>query len=169
MCVYDCMCVQCAGCVFKLVEIDGKPRMKLSQDIVKVVIPKKKQIYRLYGQDGAPLLDIMQSDATPPPQVGEKIRARHPFRAVLRAHVVPAQVKPLLACVFDGADPQVAARSLSRTLHESRAHCIRELASLRSDHRRPLNPTPYKISLSEELYDVLHALWDREAPIAELK
>ena len=37
---------------FQLVELNGDPRMKLSQDLAKVTIPGKKNIYRLYGHDG---------------------------------------------------------------------------------------------------------------------
>jgi len=39
---------------FQLVELNGAPRMKLSQDITKVTVPGKKNIYRLYGNDGKP-------------------------------------------------------------------------------------------------------------------
>ena len=38
--------------LFQLVELNGDPRMKLSQEIAKVTIPGKKNIYRLYGHDG---------------------------------------------------------------------------------------------------------------------
>lgn len=32
------------GCVFKLVEVSGRPRIKLSQDLEKTVIPGRKQV-----------------------------------------------------------------------------------------------------------------------------
>ena len=40
------------GCVFKLVEINKQPKIKLSEDLEKVTIPGRKDIYRLYGSDG---------------------------------------------------------------------------------------------------------------------
>ena len=47
------------GGVYKLVEINREPRIKLSEDIAKVSIPKRKVAYRLYGRDGHALLDIL--------------------------------------------------------------------------------------------------------------
>ena len=43
-----------------------------------------------------------------------------------------------------------------------------QLKAMRKDHIRPMNPTPYKISVSSSLYDFMHALWMDEAPISEL-
>ena len=37
---------------YQLVEIDGKARIKLSEDVEKVTLPGKKIAYRLYGQKG---------------------------------------------------------------------------------------------------------------------
>ena len=33
-------------------EVNSKPRIKLSEDVEKVTIPGKKSAYRLYGSDG---------------------------------------------------------------------------------------------------------------------
>jgi len=38
--------------VYKLVEINGMPRIKLSQDGSKITMPGKKDAFRLYGGDG---------------------------------------------------------------------------------------------------------------------
>ena len=38
----------------------------------------------------------------------------------------------------------------------------------REDHLRPLNPTPYKVSVNKELYNFVHEMWLKESPIADL-
>jgi nicotinate phosphoribosyltransferase len=43
------------GCVYKLVEINTVPRIKLSQDVEKITIPGKKVAFRLFGHDGEKL------------------------------------------------------------------------------------------------------------------
>jgi nicotinate phosphoribosyltransferase len=39
---------------------------------------------------------------------------------------------------------------------------------MRPDHLRLLNPTPYKVSVSSELYSFIHDLWLQEAPIPDI-
>ncbi|GFY93799.1 nicotinate phosphoribosyltransferase 1 [Actinidia rufa] len=64
-----CYAQAALGCVFKLVEINNQPRIKLSEDVSKVSIPCKKRCYRLYGKEGYPLVDIMMGENEPPPKV----------------------------------------------------------------------------------------------------
>jgi nicotinate phosphoribosyltransferase len=42
-----------------LVEINGKPKIKLSQDVEKVTMPGKKNVFRLYSNDGHALIDLV--------------------------------------------------------------------------------------------------------------
>lgn len=87
-----CYAQPALGVVFKLVEINDQPRIKLSEDVSKVwlillvtccaifgwltelalfqvSIPCKKRSYRLYGKEGYPLVDIMTGENEPPPKV----------------------------------------------------------------------------------------------------
>ncbi len=160
------------GCVYKLVEINGKPRIKLSQEIEKLAIPCSKMLYRLYGVDGRPLVDVLQTKDEPPPVAGEKILVRHAFMANKRAFVTPARVVSLLQPAFDGSlISSTGSGIVGRvpvSLLDVRSKCIAEIKNMRPDHVRLLNPTPYKVSVSTHLYDYMHALWMDEAPISHL-
>lgn len=83
------------GCVYKLVEIKGQARIKLSQDVEKVTMPGNKNVYRLYSADGHALIDLMQKSSEPAPEVGQKVLCRHPFQESKRAYVIPSRVEPL--------------------------------------------------------------------------
>lgn len=79
------------GCVYKLVEINNHPRIKLSQDVEKVTMPGRKNAFRLYGTEGWAVIDILQKEDEEPPQVGEKVLCRHPFHESKRAYVTPSR------------------------------------------------------------------------------
>ena len=57
------------GCVYKLVSMKGDPRIKLSQNPEKMVIPFSKSFYRLFGKDGYPLLDVILKTSETQPKV----------------------------------------------------------------------------------------------------
>jgi nicotinate phosphoribosyltransferase len=67
------------SCVYKLVEISHKPRLKSSQEITKVLIPGMKKPFRLFGKDGSPLLNVMVGKDEADPVAGERLLCRHPF------------------------------------------------------------------------------------------
>lgn len=80
--------------------------------------------------------------------------------------MTPVVVEELLYLAFDGSQPQGGVEMTS--LEVPKAKCKEDLYRMRPDHIRPLNPTPYKVSVSTRLYDYMHQLWMREAPIADL-
>ncbi|CAL9137374.1 unnamed protein product, partial [Musa acuminata var. zebrina] len=157
-----CYAQAALGCVFKLVEINKQPRIKLSEDVTKVSIPCKKQCFRLYGREGYALVDIMTGENETPPKVGERILCRHPFNESKRAYVVPQRVEELLKCYWPGSSNKP--REDLPLLKNIRDRCMQQLEQMRSDHMRRLNPTPYKVSVSGKLYDFIHFLWLSEAP-----
>ena len=91
-----CQSQPALGCVYKLVEINGKPRIKLSNEIVKVLIPGKKEAYRLYGEKKYPVLDVMiDLDGDEVPQAGVTGNYRHPFSKEASTLVTPSRVEKL--------------------------------------------------------------------------
>jgi len=67
------------GCVFKLVEVNHVPCVKLSEEFNKVTFPGKKNAYRLFDKDNCPLVDLLTKPEEPEPVIGEKFLCRHPF------------------------------------------------------------------------------------------
>lgn len=152
------------GCVYKLVEVKNLSCIKLSLDIEKVTIPGKKACYRLYGQQGYALLDIMQRMDEPVPEKGKRVLCRHPFQESKRAYVIPDYVEDLCVLWWDHGK---IARDLP-PLDAIRNRVKESLKTLRPDIKRTLNPTPYKVSVSDHLYMFMHELWLQNAPIGEL-
>ncbi|XP_034937371.1 nicotinate phosphoribosyltransferase isoform X1 [Chelonus insularis] len=152
------------GCVYKMVEINNQPRIKLSQEVDKITIPGKKNAYRLYGADGHALIDLLQRSNEPAPEVGKRVLCRHPFQESKRAYVIPTQVETLLKLYWK--DGKVMEPIL--TLQDTRNRVKDSLKTLRTDHKRSLNPTPYKVAVSDDLYTFIHDLWVQNAPIGEL-
>uniref|UniRef100_A0A1B6D7H7 Nicotinate phosphoribosyltransferase n=2 Tax=Clastoptera arizonana TaxID=38151 RepID=A0A1B6D7H7_9HEMI len=152
------------GCVYKLVELNGIPRIKLSQDVAKVTMPGKKSAYRLYGSDGHALIDLLQRSSESPPEVGARVLCRHPFQESKRANVTPSRVEELYKVYWQGGK----IRDPMPSLVEVRQRVKNSLQTLRQDHKRNLNPTPYKVAVSDDLYSFIHVLWLQNAPIEEL-
>jgi nicotinate phosphoribosyltransferase len=97
-----CQAQPALGMVYKLVEIKKQPRIKLSQDMAKVTIPGSKEVYRLIGGEGVPLMDLIIRAGETRPAAGKRILCRHPFDEKKRAYVTPAAVIPLLRLVWKG-------------------------------------------------------------------
>lgn len=152
------------GGVFKMVEIDGQPRIKLSHDVEKVTIPGRKETFRLYGGEGYALIDILQRTVEEPPQENHRVLCRHPFQESKRAYVTPVKVEKLLTLYWSKGK---ICQKLPN-MQEIRERVKSSLRILRSDIKRSLNPTPYKVSVSDNLYTFLHELWLENAPIGEL-
>ena len=106
----------------------------------------------------------MTCDDEEPPKVGERILCRHPFSEHKRVLVRVSKVEDILRLVIDDGK-RVGPPC---TLAEARNRALSQRESARPDHMRILNPTPYKVSVSEKLYARLHELWLAACPVVEL-
>lgn len=175
------------GAVYKLSAVNGQARMKFSEEKVKQSIPCPKAVYRLYGKDGAALLDYMDVDPeashAPTDVVGEvlltsmppvpltRILCHHTFDDTKRCYVTPSTVERLDKLVWDcgrrvPVEEGGALPALPIGPHRDRV--AKQLRELRSDHKRSLNPTPYKVSLSSTLWGTMQKYWAAECPVKEI-
>jgi nicotinate phosphoribosyltransferase len=158
-----CQAQPALGCVYKLVEWKGQPRIKISQDLPKVTIPGRKRVYRLIGKDGHPLVDYMTLASEDIPKAGERITCRNPFHPQQRLAVTPSSIQTLHSVVFG----QSKSPTPSPTLSETRSYVQSQLKDFQSEITRYDNPRPYDVMVSLDLFRFLHELWEREAPMEE--
>ena len=95
--------------------------------------------------------------------MGKQSNLRH-FQESKRSYALPTKVEPLYAPVW--ADGKIADNMPD--LEQIKDNVQRSLTALRQDHKRSLNPTPYKVGVSNDLYHFIHDLWLENAPIGEL-
>lgn len=132
------------GGVYKLCEVDDKPRIKISENYEKVNFPGMKQVLRVF-QDGLFYADaIVQNDETGPGIM------HHPFDPRKSVDLSGFSHEKLLSpVVVDGK----IVREL-QTARQSRQYAEQRLALLPDEHKRFKFPHIYKVGLSTELYEL---------------
>jgi len=160
-----CKAQPALGMVYKLVELNGIPRIKLSDEIEKTTIPGRKGVYRIFNKDGEPIMDIMQNADDTPPVPGQRYLCHHPFDDHKRCYVTPSVVEPVLQLVWDKGKMAV---DRFPTLDESRAVCRAEIDKMRDDHLRRDNPTKFKVSLSVKFHHFFKDMLQKTTPIKDI-
>ena len=135
------------GGVYKLAELAGIPRMKLTGDPAKTSLPGAKRVWRGVGADGQSTWDVIGLATTSePPRPGERVS--DPSNP-LRSSRLPGGL--------DWHDPrQTVVQGGQRTqppepLPAIQARARAELSRLPEGTLRLLNPHEYRVSLSAEL------------------
>ncbi|RMF46081.1 MAG: nicotinate phosphoribosyltransferase [Deltaproteobacteria bacterium] len=140
------------GGVYKLVAIDGRPKMKLTSDISKATLPGPKTVWRLYRPDGSYLQDVI-TVAGEEPQQGETV-----YDPVNPAHFrmldEPFEARPLARTRMQGG----RRTNPSPTLSQLADRCQTELDRLPEGTLRMTNPHRYKVSISDSLHQLREQL-----------
>jgi nicotinate phosphoribosyltransferase len=144
--------VTCAGAgggalggVYKLVEIDGKPKLKVTGDFAKSTLPGKKRVIRFVAPDGDFIQDVVCLD-------GETITCGDTVydpANPLQHTTIPsgAEKRELREVVMvDGCR-----RLPKETLADIADRCREELTNLTNGCVRLINPHRYKVSMSDKL------------------
>ena len=139
--------------VFKLVatEHDGTiiPRIKISENVEKITTPHFKKIYRIYGNDGMAVADLIcihdeVLDPTKPLELFD------PSATWKRKTMTDYTAKELMVKVIENGELVYELPSLT----EIREHCAKELDTLWDEVKRFSNPHRYYVDLSQRLWDV---------------
>lgn len=152
------------GGVYKLVDIGGQPTIKLSETLEKITIPGRKKCYRLYGLGNVPSIDLMTLEDEETPQVSQPVYCRDPFIEHRRLNFIPSRIEPLHQTYWEKGKKC----KLMPTISEIKDYIVHQMNQTRIDHLRTDNPTPYKVSVSDKLYHLIHKLWLEVKPIQTL-
>lgn len=159
-----CQAQPALGGVFKLTELNGKPRIKLSADIGKVLIPGRKRVFRFYNEKHTPFMDFMIEKEGKVPVGGREVlvfngftKNKGYFTKNKGKKLVPAVVEEIIQTVWDGKHGVTVAQP---TLMEARETCIKGIRSLDPAMVKAEDPKKYEVCISKALYNEMHNLWE---------
>jgi nicotinate phosphoribosyltransferase len=140
--------------VYKLSQIDGEPRIKLSDTLQKTTLPGIKQVFRVLDGDGRFLgFDGVRLDSEAVPSM-----IYHPFDPHKSTAIDRWKKQPLVQKVMEGGRRLQPEPSLS----EIAAYGRERLGLLPAEYRRFENPHTYKVGVSStllQLRDELREKW----------
>jgi nicotinate phosphoribosyltransferase len=128
--------------VYKLAEVGGESRLKLSENLAKTTLPGRKKIIRCSDERGFFQADaiVLEEEEAPPRMV-------HPFEPGKSLRLDHFKQEPLLVKAMENGRKLRDSQPVDRI-----AACARErLASLPDEHKRFDNPHVYKVGLSDRL------------------
>ncbi len=130
--------------VYKLAETNGKPKMKLSENLEKTTLPGSKTIYRCIDAEGMFYRDaILLSNEN-----AQKVeRIHHPLHTGRTTKIKDLIKEPLLHPVIENG--QVV--SEKKSIDEIHRYLIKRAALLPEEHKRFVSPHIYKVGISPEL------------------
>lgn len=141
------------GGVYKLAAeiIDGKliPKIKISENAVKITNPGLKTVYRLYDKNHMAIADLIAL-------VGENLdfskplTIHHPEQTYKRMTLTDYTARELLVPIFINGSQVYALPTIDEVARYART----ELDSLWEESKRLLNPHVYKVDYSDGLYDL---------------
>jgi nicotinate phosphoribosyltransferase len=136
--------------VYKLAYADGKPRIKLSENLKKITLPDKKQVYRImngeenfFGADLISLRGEADAEMMHDPADPDKFLSIRGMKKEPLLHPVMEKGKRL--------HPEATLRDIS-------AYSFNRLARLPQEHKRFENPHIYKVGITGSLRDLRNEL-----------
>lgn len=142
------------GGVYKLVSLDGVPKLKLTSDLAKATLPGKKRLLRATGAAGDYIQDVVCLEHDYPSGGNMVFDPCNP----LRHSSLPPETK--LHEVRRVVMSEGGRLHRSESLSVMADRCARELSLLPQGCLRFMNPHRYKVSISEQLNGLRNSLID---------
>jgi len=149
------------GGVYKLVTLNGIPRIKVSENPQKTINPGEKIVWRVSDSKGKFLADVIGLSHENPIDVGDMIF--HPIDP-LKKFVIPPYVtiEPLYNKLMENG--RITLKESALGWKEGQKNFINQFKKLDPTFKRLLNPHVYKVSLSEKLFQLKMNLIKKYSP-----
>jgi len=149
--------------VYKLVELNKEPKIKFSEEIAKIPVPGKKNIYRVYTEShDYPVLDVLAL-ADEKIEAGQTIKLRS-FLTNEKVLVKIHKTESVLNLIWDGKPTQKFP-----SISESRTYSEKQVEGFNKSVMDPQKPTKYPVYLTEKLFDLTSCLIDKFTIWKEIK
>ena len=158
----------CFGGVYKIVEIDNEPVIKLSEDIIKISNPGFKEVYRIYDKEGlayADLITLVNNDSDKEKLIaGADITIRDEKYEFKFSDLKAGEysVKKLTREYVKAGEIIVSEYEQLFDVLGSQRYYLDSLSKISEERKRLENPHKYKIDLSENLvklkYDMIKTI-----------
>ncbi len=152
------------GGVYKLAAIkkEGEiiPKIKLSEDRVKITNPGDKQVYRFYDKETGKIKGDMIGFVDEEYKEDQKILLFDPVDTWKKTELIPGSymVRKLLQPIFiDGKCIYE-----SHPVMQIRDYCTKEKGTLSDENKRFLNPHPVHVDLSYPLWELKNKMIEEE-------
>ena len=133
------------GCVYKEVALNKEPKIKLSNDVIKIVNPDFKKLYRAYSKEtGYAIADIMTRQNE---QIdGSELTIVSPINMLKRNTISNFELVKLQKPIFVGGqlvydDPSI---------NEKKDYCNRQMDTIYPEIKRIEKPAEYYVDGTEE-------------------
>lgn len=145
------------GGVYKLAAeiVNGKviPKIKLSENVVKMTNPGIKKVFRFYDSNNMAIADLIaledeEFDGSVP------LKLYHPEQTYKTMTISNFKVRELLVPLFVNGKQVYEVP----TVKESAEYAQRDLATIWEESKRLMNPHIYKVDISDKLYDLKQKL-----------
>ncbi len=143
------------GGVYKLsaLEENGRlvPKMKFSDNPEKITLPGKKNLYRVYDENGMAFADLitLSEESLDPSQPLTLFDPRETWK---RTTMTRYTLRSLLEPFFQAGQPLQE----EKTVQEISQYRAKEEQTLWEEQLRPINPHLPKVDLSQKLWDLRH-------------
>lgn len=137
--------------VYKLAKVEDNHKMKISENVEKVTLPGKKQVFRIFDGEGNFYRDAVALD-------DEKIEdikiIYHPVYPEQYTPVEDLKTESLLHKVVENGKIYIEKKSLAQ-IHN---YLLKRAALLPGEHKRFISPHLYKVGISKKLMETRNTL-----------